>query len=177
MAPYVEPAGPMSAAPPTLETERLTLRPLTLADYPAFAAFLGSQRAALMGGPFDARGAWGVFCHEVALWDLCGHGGLAVDLRSSGECVGVVEINAGPLFPEREIGWQVYQAHEGRGYATEAARALLHWAFGPRGLTTLVSYVDPANSRSAAVARRLGGVLDPSAPKQDPDDWVFRYAA
>ena len=100
-----------------------------------------------------------------------------VDLNATGECVGQVGINHGPLFPEKELGWQVYEGHEGNGYATEAARALRDWAFDALGLPSLVSYIDPSNFRSVALAERLGAVLDPAAPKQDPDDHVYRHVA
>ena len=104
-------------------------------------------------------------------------GALMIDLTLTSECVGQVGINHGPLFPEKELGWQVYEGYEGNGYATEAARALRDWAFGALGLRTLVSYIDPGNSRSAAVAERLGAVLDRTAPRQDPDDLVYRHRA
>ena len=160
---------------PTLTTERLTLRPIGLDDFDKFAKFLVTSRSEGMGGPFDTREAWGIFCHEVASWALFGYGGLSIELRSTGAYVGSVEINDGPLYPERELGWQVYEEHEGNGYITEAARAYRDWAFQELKLDTLVSYIDPDNIRSIAVAERLDGVLDHSAQKQDPDDLVYRY--
>lgn len=160
---------------PTLTTSRLILRPPVYADYPAYAAFLASPRSAYMGGPFAGWAAWGMFCHDVGQWQLFGHGALMVDLRETGECVGQVGINHGPLFPEPELGWLLYEGFEGRGYALEAAAALRGWAFHDRKLPTLVSYCDGANARSIAVAKKLGAVLDPDAPKQDPEDLVFRH--
>lgn len=160
---------------PTLRTERLTLRPPVFADFPAYERLMASQRSVYMGGPFDTRAAWGMFCHDVAVWQLFGHGGLMIDVTAKGGCVGQIGINHGPLFPEKELGWMIYEGHEGQGYATEAARALRDWAFGTLGLDTLVSYVDPGNAASIAVARRLGAVLDPDAAKQDPEDLVFRH--
>ncbi|MGO8189933.1 GNAT family N-acetyltransferase, partial [Rhizobium leguminosarum] len=82
---------------------------------------MASPRSIGMGGPFDLRAAWGMFCNDVALWQLFGHGALTVELGETGECVGQVGINHGPLFPEKELGWFVYEEYEGRGYATEAA--------------------------------------------------------
>jgi RimJ/RimL family protein N-acetyltransferase len=161
---------------PTLTTSRLTLRPPVDADYPAYAAFLASPRSAYMGGPHIGWSAWGMFCHDVACWHLFGHGALMIELKATGECVGQVGINHGPQFPERELGWLLYDGHEGRGYAIEAARGLRDWAFGVRGLPTLVSYVDPANASSIAVAERLGAVRDDLAPRQDPEDLVFRHS-
>jgi RimJ/RimL family protein N-acetyltransferase len=79
------------------------------------------------------------------------------------------------MFPEKELGWLLYEGFEGKGYATEAARAMRDWAFGPGGLASLVSYFDPENARSMAVAQRLGAVLDPDAPVQDAGDVVYRH--
>ena len=162
---------------PTLHTPRLTLRPMVPGDDPAFVAFWQSDRSVYMGGPYDERNAWGVFCHDVALWPLYGHGALMIDLRDGGTTVGQVGLNAGPLFPETELGWLLYVGHEGRGYATEAAAALRDWGFAVRGLQTLVSYVDPGNHASSSVAERLGAVLDPDAVRQpgDETDLVWRH--
>ena len=166
-----------SQAIPTLITERLTLRAPVAGDFAAYARLLASPRAKGIGGPYAQRAAWGKFCHGVACWDLFGHGALMMDLLANSECVGLVDISHGPLFPEKELGWLVYEGHEGQGYATEAAEALRDWAACELGLFGLVSYVDPENRRSIAVAERLGARLDPGAPKQDPGDLVYRHRA
>lgn len=160
---------------PVLQTTRLTLRPPVAGDWPGYRDFLASGRSAGMGGPYGLRDAWGIFCHDLALWPLYGHGALMIDLRDTGLTVGSVGINAGPLFPEHELGWFLYPGHEGQGYATEAAASLRDWAFGTLGLATLVSYTDPENTRSARVAQRLGARLDPVARGLDPEDQVWRH--
>jgi len=160
---------------PTLQTARLTLRPPVMADFPAYAALMASARAIHMGGPFDERAAWGMFASDVAMWALFGHGALMLETRADGQCVGQVGINHGPLFPEKELGWLLYDGFEGHGFASEAAATLRDWAFATLGLPTLVSYVDPCNHASQRVARRLGGRLDAAGPRQDPEDLVFRY--
>lgn len=160
---------------PTLETSRLILRALRMDDFPAYAALMASPRSIYMGGPFDQRGAWGMFCHDIALWSLYGHGALMIDIKSTGTCVGQVGINHGPLFPEKELGWLLYDGFEGHGYATEAAEALRDWAFETLKLPTLVSYFDPDNHRSMAVSARLSGIRDDNAPVQDEGDVVYRY--
>jgi RimJ/RimL family protein N-acetyltransferase len=160
---------------PTLQTKRLLLRAPAFADYPAYTAFLASARSQYMGRPQSGFAAWGMFCHDLACWTMFSHGALMIDLRSSGDCIGQVGINHGPLFPEKELGWLLYSGFEGHGYVTEAARALRDWAFTVLQLPTLVSYVDPANLASIAVAERLGAVRDDHAARQDPDDLVFRH--
>ena len=160
---------------PTLYTDRLVLRAPAMADYPAYAAFMASDRSRMMGGPHKGWAAWGMFSSDVAMWALYGHGALMIDLRESGACVGQVGINHGPMFPEKELGWMLYEGFEGRGYATEAGKALRDWAFRTLGLETLVSYFDPDNHKSMAVSERLGGVRDDTAAVQDAGDVVFRY--
>ena len=161
---------------PVLTTGRLVLRPMVLADFEPYAALMASPRAKYMNGPLDTKGAWAYFTSDIALWRLYGHGGLMIDLKGSGTCVGQVGINHGPLFPEKELGWFLYDGHEGHGYATEAAARLRDWAFEVLGLKTLVSYVDPDNDASTAVARRLGAVRDDTAVRPEPAVLVYRHA-
>jgi RimJ/RimL family protein N-acetyltransferase len=116
-----------------------------------------------------------MFCHDIACWSLFGHGALMVDLRATAECVGQVGISHGPLFPEKELGWLVYEGFGRLGYATEAAAALRHWAAQAFSGTQLVSYIDPENQPSIRVAERLGATVDQNAAKQDPGDLVYRH--
>lgn len=160
---------------PMLETDRLLLRPMTMADWPDYAALMQSDRARYMGGPHDEAAAWGLFCHDVALWPLFGHGSLMIEEKAGGACLGQVGINHGPLFPEKELGWLVYPPAEGKGFAYEAASAFRAWAFETLGLETLVSYIDPDNWRSRKLAERLGAVIDPQAPRHEPQDLVYRH--
>ncbi len=163
------------AAIPTIETERLRLRPMTLDDWPAFQELMCSDRAAYMGGPYSKQGAWGWFCHDIAQWMLFGHGGLMIEDRQTGHTLGQVGINFGPLFSEHELGWFLYPEAEGKGYAFEAAQACRDWAFAELGLTTLVSFMARENVRSRKLAERLGAVLDPNISVGDPEDLVYRH--
>lgn len=160
---------------PIIRTDRLLLREPILADWPAFAEVMTSDRAKYMGGPFSIGQAWGTFCHGVALWQLFGVGNLSIELRETKQCIGQIEINQGPRFPEPELGWQIQIGAEGRGYAYEAAVALRDWAFRERKVETLVSYIGPENSRSIRLAERLGATLDEKARPQDPGDLVYRH--
>lgn len=160
----------------SLTTERLRLRFQTMDDFPAYADFMASPRAVGLGGPYDQAGAWWFFCHDLAQWKLFGHGALMIDLLETGDCIGQVGINHGPLFHEKELGWFLYDGYEGRGFATEAAVEFKNWALAKLGLPTLVSYVVPDNLSSKKVAERLGGKLDPLAKRDEPDLLVYRYS-
>ena len=160
---------------PTLFTERLRLRAPVADDFPDYQHLMASARACYMGGPFDDRAAWGLFCHDVACWSLFGHGALMIEIGSTGQCIGQVGINHGPLFPEKELGWILYEGFEGFGFATEAAASLRDWAKETLSLRSLVSYIDSGNEASVRVAIRLGAVLDMDVPTQDPEDLVYRH--
>lgn len=75
---------------------------------------------------------------------------------------------------ETELGWALSSSHWGRGYATEAARAARDWARDERGLTRLISLIDPGNVRSARVAEKLGARTERRVETaQGPTDmWV-----
>lgn len=148
--------------PPVLTTARLVLRPAAMADFEAYAAFVTGPRARFMGGPHDRAKAWDWFCNDVAQWALLDMGALIVTL--DGRAIGQVAVCGGPNFPEPELGWFLYDAaDEGQGYAAEAAAAMRDWALGPRGLQTIVAYVDPENALSIRLAERLGGQRDARA--------------
>ena len=129
-----------------------------------------------MGGPHAAATAWNWFCNDVAQWTLLNLGALIVWLGD--RSIGQVAICHGPNFPEPELGWFLYDtADQSHGYMTEAAAALRDWGFGPRGLPTMVSYIDPNNTASANLARRLGAELDPNAATPEgmaTDVWRLR---
>ena len=160
---------------PRLTTQRLILRPMRSDDWPAYCRLMRSDRARYMGGPFTEAVAWGMFCADHAQWSLFGAGALMIDDAASGQCLGQVGINQGPLFPEAELGWLLYPEAEGHGLAFEAALALRDWARDMRKLDTLVSYIDPENRRSVRLAERLGAQPDPQAARPDPEDLVYRH--
>ncbi len=162
---------------PRLETERLVLRPQRMDDFPLFAAFFADERSRFVGGPLSPARAWQGFASDTGSWALMGFGGWAVEESATGALAGQVALSAPPHFPEREVGWILMPGFEGRGYATEAARAARAFAYDSLGWTTAVSYIDPGNVSSIAVARRLGCTDDPEAEPLHPGDLVFRHPA
>ena len=116
-----------------------------------------------------------MFCADHAQWSLFGCGALMIEDGATGDCLGQVGINSGPLFTEFELGWLLYPHAEGKGFAYEAAEVLRTWSHDVRRLPTLVSYVDHNNTRSVRLAERLGATLDASASRPDPSDLVYRH--
>ena len=164
---------------PTLRTERLVLRAPEAGDWPAFRDFLHSDRARFIRtGEMTPALAWRSFGHFVGHWVMRGFGSFVYHRAGDPAPLGAT----GPWFPEgwpeREIGWTVWSLEaEGHGFAAEAARAAIAHAFRDLGWDTAVSYVDPENHRSVALAERLGARRDPEAPSAPAFEGalVFRH--
>ena len=165
-------------AAPRLETPRLHLRLPQEADAAANLAFMQSDRARLMVAPMSEAEALADFARVIGMWRQRGFGLFAICLKGGDRSIGL----AGPWMPddhpEPEIGWNLWDAGvEGRGFATEAARAARDWAFRSLGWTTAVSYIHPANTRSIAVAERLGARRDTQAEAEFDDPVrVYRHS-
>lgn len=155
---------------PSIQTDRLQLRPYRLEDFPKLFALYETDRAAFIGGRMSRRRVWDAYMNCIGQWTLFGFGGWAIEEVKSGAVVGEVAVTHPIDFPEVELGWLLFDGFEGRGYAYEAAFAARRWAFSETDLRTLVSYVDPANIRSARLAERLGATIDPNGltPNGDP---------
>jgi len=168
--------GPEFTTAPYLETERLVLRPYRVEDFDRMADLYASPRSKYINGPLTRGDAWRVFAADVGQWELLGFGAWAIELRETGAYVGQVGLNLPADFPERELGWLVWQEFEGRGYAFEAALRARVFAYRTLGWDTLVSYVDPENARSIRLAERMGASQDPDAPTPNSEPClIYRH--
>ncbi len=140
-----------------IETERLILRPLRLADFDGWAEFMADEEAMRhIGGPLERAVAWRGFMSMAGAWHLNGFAMFSVVERASGRWVG----RLGPWVPEgwpgTEVGWAIVRDCWGRGYATEGSAAAIDWAFAHLGWTEVIHIIAPENAASQAVAHRLG---------------------
>ena len=154
-------------------TERLSIRPPRAEDFDAFAPFFMSERAAFVGGGTEitlAR-AWRGFASQLGHWTLRGFGPLVMERLSDGAVIGSVAPWEPIDWPEKERGWTIWDpASEGRGFAREGAIAVRRHVFEDLGWDTTVSYIDPKNARSIALAESLGCLRDDAAatPGDEP---------
>ena len=76
--------------------------------------------------------------------------------KATGAVLGECGLHRIPETGEVEIGWLFERAAWGKGFATEAARAILEYGFTVAKLQRIICLIDPENARSVAVANRLG---------------------
>ena len=158
---------------PTLTGTTLRLRAHVIDDMEAFWAFYQGPRAQYVSAPKNRTHLWYGFASEVGSWTLTGMGGWAIEVE--GRIAGQVAVTHPPHFPEPELGWILFDGFEGRGLAQEAAQLALDYTRDHIRPASLVSYIDRNNSRSIALARRLGATLDPDAARYDDVDVVYRH--
>jgi RimJ/RimL family protein N-acetyltransferase len=146
-----------------LLTARLRLRPWRAADVDALAAINADPEVMRWIGDGSARDRAATAAEIAAtrqLWRDRGVGRFAVELRDTGELAGLtgmaVPDDVPDVMPAVEIGWRFARAHWGRGFATEAARAALRFAFDDAGLERLVGVHVVGNDASARIMRKLG---------------------
>ncbi len=65
-----------------------------------------------------------------------------------------------PTWPGFEVGWGIAKEFRGKGYALEAARATIDWAFSTFEIDRVIHSIDRENTASQAVARRLGAEIE-----------------
>lgn len=147
----------MTGGLPTFQTARLTLRPRTVDDLEACLAMDRDPAVTrFIDGPWadpdvhrtfvEARMRH-VFPTGMGYWTVQAPEGFA----------GWILLTPLNLHgPEIEIGWRLVRRLWGHGYATEAAHPVLRHALTTLGLAEVVADIDPANTASARVARKLG---------------------
>lgn len=166
----------IAGAVPVLETERLRLRPLAEADLDALTAFYASDRARYYGDLATRSEVWKQMAAFAGSWLLKGFGPWALEERETGRLAGLCGPWAPPRFPEPEITWALFDGFEGRGYATEAARASLDFAHDRLGWETAVSCIHPDNARSIRLAERLGARFDYAWDADGEPLHIYRHA-
>lgn len=160
----------MMTHPTTISTPRLTLRPFDLADLEGYVAYYTGPRTGGVGGPKPRYQVVERFMAMAGQWALRGYGRYAMDLNGTGiGHVGVMHVDAAD---PAELTWSLWDAtHEGMGYATEAADAVMAaWDGAP-----LVARIAPDNHSSRRVAERLGMVVDETAIPPSYDANMITY--
>lgn len=155
---------------PTIESDRLILRPVREGDFEPYAAFYETERSRGRGGPLTRSYAWDMFAAEIGHWYLRGYGFWAVDEKESGECCGLVGLYYPEGWPAPEVGYLVWESHEGKGIAYEASLRARDYAFEELGWQQIVSCILDGNTRSINLAERMGATFDRRVPRNGARD-------
>jgi RimJ/RimL family protein N-acetyltransferase len=142
-----------------LETERLRVRHLVPEDFAAMYAIESRPEVArwLYWEPRTEAEVRESLDRRIARARDHAETGVTfgAEIVATGELVGHVSLTVGP-HRQGEIGFIFHPDHQGRGYATEAAAAVLGIGFGPYGLHRVCGTLEARNTASARVLEKLG---------------------
>ena len=171
MAAFVTKGGEV----PVIETERLRLRGHRPEDFPDCAAMWADPVVTryIGGKPLSEEEAWTRTLRCLGHWAWLGFGYWVVEEKATGSFAGEMgfsdwkrEIEPS-LKGVPEIGWVFATRVHGKGYATEAARGMIDWAFANLKLKRIVATTEYKNEASMGVMRRVGMTIERN-PYPDP---------
>ncbi len=142
-----------------LETERLYLREMTHRDYPALCKILQDEKVMYAyNGTFSDKETYEWLENQLLRYKQLGIGLWAVILRSTNEMIGQCGLTLQTWEGSRllEVGYLFQHAYWHKGYATEAAKACMEYAFNVLNAKEVCSIIRDTNIPSQKVALRNG---------------------
>ncbi len=162
---------------PTLITNHLTVRGPQKSDLAAYTDFVtNSDRMITIGDNRSENDAWRSFLGSVGHWQWHGYGFFILEDTASGQPAGRVGILNHVDWPEPELAWHMFDGFEGKSLCFEAAIAVRAWA-GSLGLSPLISMIAATNTRSLALAKRLGATEKSRMTHSGEPTIVMRHLA
>jgi len=145
---------------PTLETERLVLRPYNQTDAKRVQQMCGDPAVAAttlaIPHPYPDGAAEQWISTHADSFRQGTEAVLAITLKPAGSVVGSIGLSVNKNHVRGELGYMVAKEHWNRGYCTEAARALVGFGFGVLGLNRIQAVHFPRNPASGRVMQKLG---------------------
>ena len=145
---------------PELKTERLLLRPFLMTDAEAVSVLAGDEEVARntlnIPHPYDRRHAEEWIASHPGQYQRGEAVTYAITDPSSGALIGAVGLILDPANDLAELGYWIGRDHWGHGFATEAARAVMQWAFDAFELHRIHASHFPRNPASGRVLEKLG---------------------
>jgi [ribosomal protein S5]-alanine N-acetyltransferase len=141
---------------PTLQTERLTLRPYSPADIPELLPLIGTREVAAttlrIAHPYTAQDA-NAFLHLTndpdKIW-------LAITLRSDGRQIGGIGLRVDQQHQHAELGYWLGVEYWGKGYASESGREMIRYGFQHLGMHRIFASHFKQNAASGRILQKLG---------------------
>jgi RimJ/RimL family protein N-acetyltransferase len=161
----------------TIETSRLVLRVPEAADARAFLEIHQDpevlKHVTLVAPQGGITVAWRNVATMIGHWQMRGYGQWAVVEKASGVIIGRVGLYNPDGWPGVELGWVVRHSHWGFGFATEASKAALDWAWRHVNIDHVISLIAPDNVQSIRIASKIGERFE--CPLTMDDSLLHKY--
>ncbi len=164
----------------TLSTARLRLRPMDEADAPFLLEILNEPAFIRNIGDRGVRTVEQAVTYMreriIAQYERHGFGMGLVELTESGEPVGICGLIKRESLDDIDVGFSLLERYWSRGYAAEAATAVVNDARDVRKLARLVAIVAPHNTPSVRLVEKLGFHLEKKVRLTPDDDELLLFA-
>ena len=148
--------------PIELESKRLRLVKFREDHWEPYAAMCADpeiMRYLGTGATLSRDDTWRAIASMLGHWQLRGYGMWALESKETGELIGRAGFLNPAGWPGFELGWVLGREHWGKGYASEAARTALAYAFDVLKRGRVISLIREANAPSIRVAQAIGETL------------------
>jgi RimJ/RimL family protein N-acetyltransferase len=160
-----------------LETERLVLSCWTMGQVDDLVRLHGTPNVARYltrsGEPWTQEQARNAVAHWIELFATRKLGKMRLTRKSDGRFIGRAGYGIYPPTGEPELGFALFEEHQGQGYATEAATALRDWIFRETDAPQFIGFADTRNAASLAVLRKIGMV--PTKVEVEPGGLLCQF--
>ncbi len=164
--------------PTTIDTARLTLRMFKEEDWRDLHAYY-SDIACMkytIGKALTAGETWRTMAGMIGHWQLRGFGPYALEVKETQKVIGTCGLWFPNDWPEPEIKWGLVRDQWGKGYVTEAARAVKKMAYQRLQKCNLISLIIKENENSIRVAEALGATKEKEIVFRDKGCYIYRHA-
>lgn len=148
--------------PERLETERLVLRMFRDEDWRAMHEYFSDPESVrfTFGRAQTEGGSWRAIASILGHWQLRSYGPYALEEKATQKVLGTVGLWFPIDWPEPEIKWALARQHWGKGYASEAVRAVQAMAHEHLPELPLISFINSENAASISLALAVGATLE-----------------
>jgi len=164
--------------PESLETERLYLRMFRESDWKDIHEYYSDPECTryTIGSPLKEYESWRKMAALLGHWQLRNYGSYAIEEKSIKKVIGVAGLDYPNDWPEPEIQWGLSRQFWGRGYASEAVRAIKKMTVQYLPGLSLISLIHPNNTNSINLAKAVGTYFEKEYFFRD-DTWnIYRHA-
>lgn len=163
--------------PEQIETERLLLRQFRDEDWKDLHYYYSSEAATkyTVGRAFTEAETWRIMCTMIGHWQLRGYGPYALEEKSSKTVLGTVGFWFPNDWPSPEIKWALAPSSWGKGYASEAAKAVQKTGLEYMPDISLISLIHPDNAASIKLALAVGAEFESAIPFRGAEFHLYRH--
>ncbi len=163
--------------PVSLETERLNLRMFKESDWRDMHEYYGDAECTkyTSGRALKENESWQKVAALLGHWQMRNYGPYAIEEKTTGKVIGVTGLDYPLDWPEPEIQWGLSRAYWGKGFASEAVKAVKKMADRYIPELSLISLIHPENANSSNLAKAVGAYFEKEYFFRDAVWHIYRH--